>query len=142
VEELHGRLLRAEWNPSLEHAVARLTEVTRLAGPLSLELTDDWLVVNALLQHTVLVLPLSAGEPQVAQALRVQHSGPLWAVRALQRGGELWVVATGVEDKPLDRTIGSFGNIDSFLYVYREQQGRLRRAWSRRRYCWPTGRCR
>ncbi|MEN9580237.1 MAG: hypothetical protein RJA70_3246 [Pseudomonadota bacterium] len=127
VEELQGRLLRAEWNPSAEHPVARLTEVTRLAGPLSLQLTDDWLVVNALLQQTVLALPLSAGEPQLARALRVQHSGPLWAVRALQRGGELWVLATGVEDKPLDRTIGSFGNIDSFLYVYREQQGRLSR---------------
>lgn len=122
VEELEGRLIRAEWDPSGASPVAKLSEVTRVAGPISLQLTEHWLVVNALIEHTVLALPRKQGEPQLAGALRFTHDGPLWAVRALERRGELWVVAAGVENKPLDRTIGSFGNIDSFLFVYRAQQ--------------------
>ncbi len=98
------------------------------AGPL--------LVVNCLLEHAVLIFRVdAAGEPDGMPA-RIQHDGPLWSldvaiaprIAAAVAGAvtdfepnaaDLMILAGGVEDHPLDRTIGSFGYIDSFLYLYR-----------------------
>src|SRR5262249_53512369 len=43
------------------------------------------------------------------------------------RDGALWIAATGIEDHPLDRSEGSFGFVDSFLFLYRVQDGRAER---------------
>ncbi len=42
---------------------------------------------------------------------------------AVDAGGELLLAAGGVEDHPLDRTGGSFGYIDSFVFFYRVAAG-------------------
>src|SRR5262249_19120777 len=54
--------------------------------------------------------------------LRIVHDGPIWSFAARPLGADgntLLIAAGGVEDHPLDRTIGAFGYIDSFLFLYR-----------------------
>ena len=58
-----------------------------------------------------------------ANVVRIEHDGPLWGFDAMEREGTLWIVAGGVEDHPLDRRGGSFGYIDSFVYLYRLDKG-------------------
>src|SRR5262249_3632484 len=48
-----------------------------------------------------------------------RHDGPIWGFDAIESGGALVVAAGGVEDHPLDRLGGSFGYIDSFVFLYR-----------------------
>jgi hypothetical protein len=56
------------------------------------------------------------------------HDGPIWGFDAMELPSsasnapgapDLLVAAGGVEDHPLDRTEGSFGFVDSFVYLYR-----------------------
>lgn len=51
-----------------------------------------------------------------AQA-QVQHDGPLWSLAAIAGDDGWWIAAGGVEDHALDRSDGSFGYVDSFLYL-------------------------
>jgi hypothetical protein len=82
----------------------------------ALRVTATHLVANCLLDHELVVL-LAADEPQ--ETARIRHDGPIWGIDVIERGGATWIAAVGVEDHPLDRRIGSFGFVDSFLYVYR-----------------------
>jgi hypothetical protein len=83
-------------------------------------------VVNCLLDHELVVIPLdAAGRPRGARertlppdTARIAHDGPFWGLGLARRGDRLLIAATGVEDHPLDRSPGSFGYIDSFLYLY------------------------
>ncbi len=127
VEEVDGRLLDVRWSdtppPDEDSIVAQVEVIDRLAGPLSLRRTPHWLLVNALLGHQVKAYPLAAdGSVDASKAIAFRHDGPLWGFDALEIDGQLWAVAGGVEDHPLDRSIGSFGNIDSFLFVYRAER--------------------
>ena len=89
-------------------------------GPIAVRRTRDWVVVNCVLSHEVIALPVDArGVPRRADAVRIRQDGPFWAVDAIQSGDVLWLAMGGVEDHPLDRRQGSFGYIDSFAYVYR-----------------------
>lgn len=89
-------------------------------GPASLLRTRRWLVVDYVLSHEVVALPVDAsGVPRRADAVRIRHDGPIWAVDALEVGDDLWLALGGVEDHPLDRRQGSFGYIDSFAWIYR-----------------------
>jgi hypothetical protein len=49
----------------------------------------------------------------------IQHDGPIWSVAAAESDGHLALALGGVEDRPLDRSDGTFGNVDSFLFLYR-----------------------
>jgi hypothetical protein len=95
-------------------------------GPIHVARVGAALVVDCLLDHTLVVLRLDgAGRPS-GVAARIRHDGPIWssdAVRVPAAGGDLVLAAGGVEDHPLDRTIGSFGYIDSFLTLYRVPAG-------------------
>jgi len=93
------------------------------------------LLVNCLLEHAVRILRAGSDGRPGAEVARIQHDGPIWAFDAAivpgQKGDstgsagsagsaeDLILVTAGVEDHPLDRTIGSFGYIDSYLTVYR-----------------------
>jgi hypothetical protein len=89
-------------------------------GPVALVRTRGWLVVSCVLSHELVVMPVDAtGRPRRADALRIRHDGPPWAVDAVESGHELWLAIAGVEDHPLDRRQGSFGYVDSFVFVYR-----------------------
>jgi hypothetical protein len=63
------------------------------------------------------------GFPRAEGAVTIHHDGPIWGFDALDDGGDLLVVAGGVEDHPLDRTGGSFGYVDSLVFVYRVAAG-------------------
>jgi hypothetical protein len=56
--------------------------------------------------------------------VRIRHDGPIWGLDALQEPRGLLVAVGGVEDHPLDRTEGSFGFVDSFVTLYRVEDGR------------------
>ncbi|MGK4003616.1 hypothetical protein WMF31_13380 [Sorangium sp. So ce1036] len=112
------------------------------AGPIRVVRLGRHLLVNCLLDHTLVVLPVGAdGHPLPDGAARIRHDGPIWSFDALELGGPggdrpggdrpggdglgggLLLAAGGVEDHPLDRTGGSFGYIDSFVFLYRVTAG-------------------
>jgi hypothetical protein len=89
-------------------------------GPLRIERMGDRLAVDCLLDHALVIEKLEpSGMPSAEPPIHIVHDGPIWsfATRAAPQG--MWLALGGVEDHPLDRTIGAFGYIDSFLYVYR-----------------------
>ncbi|HSR68379.1 MAG TPA: hypothetical protein VLU25_10590 [Acidobacteriota bacterium] len=88
------------------------------AGPASILSLGGHLVINLLYQHAILIVPLSAGIPDMPSATRLAIQGPFWSVDAVLRDDRLLVAAGGVEDRPLDRSQGEFGNLDSFLYLF------------------------
>src|SRR5262249_5278013 len=88
-------------------------------GPRTVLRTERYVVVNCILSHTVVVLPVDGrGIPRRDGAARITHDGPFWAVDAKETRAGLLLAMGGVEDHPLDRREGSFGYIDSFAYVY------------------------
>jgi hypothetical protein len=88
-------------------------------GPISLRRVGSFLIVNALLDHALVVYRSNARGDIETERARIVHNGPIWGFdAALTAQGELALSATGVEDHPLDRGDGSFGNIDSFAFQY------------------------
>jgi hypothetical protein len=118
VEEHEGRLLAfrpardAKTNPPLASKLCN--------GPVSLQFLGDFLAVDCLLDHALLFVKLDpTGAPSREPPLRIAHDGPIWSFAVHPVGiGEFVVAVGGVEDHPLDRTIGAFGYVDSFLYLY------------------------
>jgi hypothetical protein len=108
--------------PGLDAGEVELTprfDVTVGNGPIRIERIGDRLVVDCLLDHALVIHKL---EPSGALApeppIRIVHDGPIWSFAAKAAPGGMVLAAAGVEDHPLDRTIGAFGFVDSFLYVY------------------------
>ncbi|HET7542403.1 MAG TPA: hypothetical protein VFK05_21185 [Polyangiaceae bacterium] len=88
-------------------------------GPLSLRRVGELLIVDLLLDHSLVVYRLSAQGRILEQRARVQHDGPIWGFDAAALDdGRLLLVAAGVEDHPLDRSQGFFGYVDSFVFCY------------------------
>ncbi|APR75778.1 Hypothetical protein A7982_01124 [Minicystis rosea] len=103
---------------------ASITTVPTCAGAFRLAEAGDALLVDCLIDHAVLVFDLDAhGLPAERPRARIQHDGPIWSVAAASTREGLLIAAGGVEDHPLDRTEGSFGYIDSFVFVYRLAPG-------------------
>ena len=75
-------------------------------GPFRLARSGKTTFAASLIDHTITALPGNA---------QVSIDGPYWGLAA---AGDI-VLAGGVEDHPLDRTGGFFGNVDSFVYGYR-----------------------
>ena len=100
-------------------------------GPLSLRRVGSNLVVDLLLDHALLVFRLSATGQVLEERARIHHDGPIWGFDAAPlSAGELLITATGVEDRPLDRSDGSFGFIDSFAFSYLlPEHGEVRELW-------------
>ncbi|HYQ26706.1 MAG TPA: c-type cytochrome [Polyangiaceae bacterium] len=100
-------------------------------GPLSVRRLGSLLIVDLLLDHSLLVYRLSAQGRIVEQRARVRHDGPIWGFdAALLSDGQLLLAAAGVEDHALDRGDGSFGYIDSFVFGYLlPKSGELRALW-------------
>src|SRR5690606_14056703 len=88
-------------------------------GGLSLDLVrapgEPLLLANCLLDHALVLWDLAG-----AERARSVHDGPFWSVAAASApDGALLVASGGVEDRPLDRSDGFFGWIDSFVYLDR-----------------------
>lgn len=106
VEDASTPAARARESVELCRAAQRLERVGR------------YLVAACLLDHSLVVLELDAAGLPSGRSWRAQHDGPFWGLAVQARRDGLVIAASGVEDHPLDRRIGSFGYIDSFLYVY------------------------
>lgn len=129
VDERAGALLTLR--PRSAGADGRI-EVERMdepigAGPIRVARLGRHLVVDCLLDHTLVVMPVAPdGRPLSSGAARIRHDGPIWSFDAIEDDGiegGLLLAAGGVEDHPLDRTGGSFGYIDSFVFLYRVVTG-------------------
>ncbi|MCA9631891.1 MAG: hypothetical protein KC766_29760 [Myxococcales bacterium] len=128
-DELTGTLLRLEFS-------SRGVEALRVAGcrgALSLRATPNWLGVNCLLEHRIklFALPPHGHLTPASSPMLLSSAGPFWAFELWESNGVLRVIASGVEDAQLDRSIGSFGNVDSFLYDFRVDKFGARRLSAR-----------
>lgn len=129
IEEDSGRLLTfarptrsaphdpAESREAAHDSLELLSEQYVGEGLVAVERKADLLVINALRDHEIVLVDLRGGEERELQ--RIRHDGPCWSFDLLQDQGASWLLLGCVEDHPLDRTIGSFGNVDSYLYLYR-----------------------
>lgn len=84
---------------------------------LELRAVGSWLLVNELLAHRLLIVPL-APTPDFEASTRIQLDGPIWSVDAVETGDGLRIAIGAAEDHPLDRSGGEFGYVDSYLYLY------------------------
>ena len=118
VEERRGRLL------SIPLGGGALREIQAGAGAFRVARVGSRVVVDSLLDHTLVAYDVDAqGHPRAEGAITIHHDGPIWGFEAIDVGGDLVLAAGGVEDHPLDRTGGSFGYIDSFVFFYRIARG-------------------
>ena len=100
-------------------------------GPIALQRMGSFLIVDVLLDHALIVYRLNPLGVPVEERARIHHDGPIWGFDArLLDDQALLLLATGVEDHPLDRSDGSFGYIDSFAYAYLlPRRGAPRELW-------------
>lgn len=127
VEESLGRLITLIPDPHVPNSWEQSSVVVG-RGAFRVARTQTALIAACLLDHTIVVSRVGAdGRPAGAPAV-IRNDGPLWSFAASEVQGDLVIASGGVEDKPLDRTHGSFENIDSFLYVDRVEWGAAPRA--------------
>ncbi|MFQ5682278.1 MAG: hypothetical protein ACE5HC_03305 [Candidatus Binatia bacterium] len=114
---LHQWVLAPNWSSQKRLDFRRKTFPLG-AGPIQIRYRNHHLLVNLLLEHTLLILPLIQGVPDFSQSSRIIHDGPFWGFDAIARKDSLLIALGGVENRPLNRLGGEFGNIDSFLFIY------------------------
>jgi hypothetical protein len=136
VEEHGGRLISllpqraGESGLSFEGAPPRTSfervDAEACAGAFRVARAGEFVIVDCLLDHELLIrrvnergLPVREGE------VRIRHDGPIFGFDAAVAGDDLLIAAGGVEDHPLDRAEGSFGFIDSFVFLYEVSPGRV-----------------
>jgi cytochrome c peroxidase len=114
LDERGGRVLRL----AADGGVLASTPVGH--GASQLLATASYLVVDAVTDHALVVLPVDASGVRAGRPpQRITHDGPMWGFDARETDTGLVVAAGGVEDHPLDRRSGFFGYIDSFVFAYR-----------------------
>jgi mono/diheme cytochrome c family protein len=114
------RVLATPW-PVAVGETPEAAPVGACNGALGLARVGEWLVVDCLLDHRVTARRVTA-DGSLGPAAIIEHDGPIWSFDAVVRDdGTLALVLGGVEDRPLDRTDGAFGWIDSFVFVYEVQ---------------------
>lgn len=87
-------------------------------GAGAIRVVGGYVIVDCLLDHAIVVDKLDRNGGFKGTPWRIEHLGPFWGVAAAMRGSSLILALGGVENHPLDRSIGSFGYVDSFLYLY------------------------
>jgi len=121
IEEQRGRLIALELDGSSRDRLAfrHRREIAVGNGPIRMARVRDRLIVDCLLDHALVIQRLEAsGALAVEPTIRIVLDGPIWSFAAADGGRGLRIAVGAAEDHPLDRTIGSFGYIDSFLYLY------------------------
>jgi len=121
IEEQRGRLIALELDGSSRDRLAfrQRREIAVGNGPIRMARVRDRLIVDCLLDHTLVLQRLEASGALADEApIRIVLDGPIWSFAAADSGRGLRIAVGAAEDHPLDRTIGSFGYIDSFVYLY------------------------
>ncbi|NUP11883.1 MAG: c-type cytochrome [Polyangiaceae bacterium] len=94
-------------------------------GPTQVVATPDHVLVTSPVSHVVTVFDATERGPVTSPIATIPNDGPLFVTSAAERGGDLFVASGGVENHPLDRRGGSFGYVDSFLYVHLVGKGHV-----------------
>lgn len=121
IEEQRGRLIAVEYASTRDRLVfGHRRDVAIGNGPIRMARAGDRLIIDCLLDHALVIQRLEApGMPAREEPIRIVLDGPIWSFAASEGdGGPLRVAIGAAEDHPLDRTIGAFGYVDSFLYLY------------------------
>lgn len=122
VEEEQGRLLALLPDPE-EPRSWEMVPTFAGHGAFRVARTRTAVIVACLLDHTIAAYRVDAKGRLVGEPAVIRNEGPLWSFAALEEESALLIASGGVENKPLDRTHGSFENVDSFLYVDRLEWG-------------------
>ena len=121
IEEQRGRLIAFELDGSARDRLVfgHRRDVTVGKGPIRMARAGDRLIIDCLLDHALVIQRLEpSGMPTGEAPIRIVLDGPIWSFAASDGGGGLRIAIGAAEDHPLDRTIGAFGYVDSFLYLY------------------------
>lgn len=111
------RVLAAAWPPAAG-VVPEPETIDACDGALSVARVGPWLVYGCLLDHRVVARRVGE-DGRLGPSATIEHDGPIWSFDAVVReGGTLALLLGGVEDRPLDRSDGAFGYIDSYAFVY------------------------
>jgi len=98
------------------------------AGSHRILCVGNHLIINLMLEHTILIIPFKGDVPDLSQATRITNAGPFWAINVVVADGQLVIAAGGVENRSLSRMKGEFGYLDSYLYLFtldRDSKGRF-----------------
>jgi hypothetical protein len=86
-------------------------------GPIALEFFDDTLLGNCLLEHRIRFDRLM-GDRLIGLG-GITHDGPIWSFAiGPELDGIRLLALTGVENRPLDRSDGAFGYVDSYVFIH------------------------
>jgi hypothetical protein len=122
IEEQRGRLIALEVDVSARDKLVfgRRRDLVVGNGPVRMARVGDRLIIDCLLDHALVIQRLDAlGFPAQEPPVRIVLDGPIWSFAGVSLPGHRLLIAVGAaEDHPLDRTIGAFGYVDSFLYLY------------------------
>jgi hypothetical protein len=133
LDEWHGSMLRfgIQLDDSSFAMHGELEESNVGHGPLQIKKVGSYFLINVVLEHQLLIRKLGTLSGSKSRVVW-RNNGPIWTFDAWLKNEELWIVSTGVENHPLDRTHGSFGYIDSFVFGHRiahNGQGVVRKVW-------------
>lgn len=99
--------------------------VPTAAMPIRVAATAAFVVVGSQVGHTLEVFPRDEhGLPAPEPSVRVRRQAPPWGLAATEHEGDLWIAVATAEDAPLDRTVGSFGYVDSVVELHRVRDRR------------------
>lgn len=102
----------------------RRREIPVGVGPFQVRVRGNSIMVNSLLSHTIHIIPFrDNGDMDTSRTSQITHDGPIWSFDACETPKGTILCLGGVENRPLDRTGGEFGWIDSVLYLYRVPPG-------------------
>ncbi len=111
------RIVRVAWPPP-DAAPLTTEPVDTCEGALAVVRTGPWLVYDCMLAHRIVVRRVE-DDGALGATATIEHDGPQWSFDArISADDTLEILVGGVEDRPLDRTDGAFGFIDSFAFVY------------------------
>jgi hypothetical protein len=129
-----GRVRAVRTQGGLDLRLVEVLDVFDCAGAHRVQVLEEHLLGICMLDHRVMVARLAPdGRPVDDDRLSIEHDGPMWSLDALAHEGGFSLVVGGVEDRPLDRSNGAFGFIDSHVFAYQIERSEGSAALARRR---------
>lgn len=98
---------------------ARRVEVVACRGASQVTSTSRHVLVDCPSEHAIVSFRVDEhGVPRADSRQTIRNDGPFWGFDAHETATGLLVVAGGIENHPLDRSGGFFGNVDSFVFGF------------------------